>query len=206
MGTKTETLQYRKDNGDGTTSYVSGAAATVEITRLSDGYKWDSLTSAFVASGQTNPTMTEIATGVFFKSFTVTAWQDGEYAVYAQATKSGESPYGEVQTWTLYGGVAAGAAPGAPSAAGVCRCYLYFSDVPAVSPTVTAVYVAGQNTPTNNPARSITGVYNASTGAWYVDLVQASIARVDCIARGVHRVFRVPVLTAAGILAQGDVG
>lgn len=206
MGTKTVALQYRKDNGDGTTSYVSGAAATVEVTRLSDGYKWDSLTSAFVASGQTNPTMTEISTGVFTKSLTVTAWTDGDYAVHAQATKSGESPYGEVQVWTIYGGVAAGAAPAAPSAAGVCRCYLYFSELPATSPSVTAVHLSGQDTTTNNPARSVTGVYASGTGLWYADLVQGSVARVDCIARGVHKTFRVPARTTVSLLTVEDVG
>lgn len=206
MGAKTVVLQYRKDNGDGTTSYISGGAATVEVTRLSDGHKWDNATSAFVASGQTNPTMTEISTGVFTRSLTVTAWSDGEYAVHAQATKSGESPYGEVQVWTVYGGVAAGAAPGAPSAAGVCRVYLYFSELPSTSPTVTAVYLSGQNTTTNNPARSVTGVYASGTGLWYADLVQGATARVDCIARGVHRTFVVPARTTVSLLTVEDMG
>lgn len=196
MATKTVALEYRKDDGAGGTTPITGATAFVKVVRLADGYVYDSVTSAFVAAGATNPALVEVgATGLYTLALTVTAWDNGLYHTYAQAGKAGESPYGLAEIWTVYGGTVAGAAPSAPAAASTCRVYLYFDDIPATSPTITVTYAGNPVTATNAFALSPTPVYNSTTGLWYVDLIYGATATIACLLRGLHKTFLVPSVT-----------
>lgn len=206
MATQTAQYYWTKDNGDGTASPVTSGTVTARVIRASDGYEYDSVSSAFVASGATATSMTESAVtgGLYQATFTVTAWNAGLYLLIIYGTSATYGPFTSTQPWTIAGGVAV-TAPGAPVAASTCRCYLYLSDTPSTAPTSTVEYAYIENSGGATYAAAITPVYSSGTGLWYADCIYGSTVRFLIASYGIGLTAYVPPVTTALITTMREV-
>src|SRR5574343_343827 len=132
---KTLTLLYKKSNIDGSTSPISGATVTCSVTRISDGYQFDSATETFLAAAAVPTTMTEVSPisspGVYSCNILYDGWQDDTYLFNPEATKSGENPFGYVEVITISSGIISTTVNVDPAPTGFCVAYLFLNDKPA---------------------------------------------------------------------------
>jgi hypothetical protein len=209
MSTKTLSLIYQKDV-NGTPTGITGATATIEVIRLSDVYHYDYDTLDFVTpASATNFPMTEVdsvgSPGLYSAVITYTGWQDDIYLFNVSALKTGETPFGYVETITIVSGIIDVTVSVDPAPTGFSIVYTFFNDLPSTSPVLSVNYLSGYSNENVLVPITQTGIYSAITGLIYFTLMHGATVEFKSVSRGLHKTCIIPEVSTVSILSLPEV-
>ncbi len=176
-------------------------------------YDWSDDTWKASPTTKEGGTVTEspASSGMWYIDFTTTTWGtrtvDFILTVIVGGTGYVYQNYYSISVHHMDGwrdvqfasGVSVTASVPAGVAAGYCRVYTYFPELPATTPTVTVSYLDTYHTTNQTIQLAPSPTYSSVTGLWYVDVAQGARVGINGISRGLHKVFDVPALSTVAL-------